>query len=93
MTEFAAVEDLNVFTLGGSVIGSYPFEMRNGRHISPYGRFNLRMQRVGNGNSETDLEIELDLGTQVELSSDWSLIGEFIIWDDIGFILGFNYKF
>jgi hypothetical protein len=93
MTEFAVVSDFNTFSLGGSVIGSYPFEMRTGRHISPYGRFNMRMQRVSNGVSDTDLEIEVDLGTQVELSSDWSLIGEFIIWDDIGFLLGFNYKF
>src|SRR4030067_3009225 len=93
MTEFTVVDQFNVFSLGGSVIGSYPFEMRNGRHISPYSRFNLRMQRVGNGNSDTDLEIELDLGTQIELSSEWSLIGEFIIEDNLGFIFGFNYKF
>ncbi len=93
MTEFAVVSDFNTFSLGGTVIGSYPFEMRNGRHISPYGRFNMRMQRVSNGFSDTDLEIEVDLGSQIELSADWSLIGEFIIWDDIGFLLGFNYKF
>jgi hypothetical protein len=93
MTEFAAVEDFTIFSLGGSVIGSYPFEMRNGRHISPYSRFNMRMQRVGDGNSNTDLEIELDLGTQIELSRDWSLIGEFLIEDNLGFIFGFNYKF
>ena len=85
MTEFAAVEDFTIFSLGGSVIGSYPFEMRNGRHISPYSRFNMRMQRVGNGDSKTDLEIEL--------SRDWSLIGEFLIEDNLGFIFGFNYKF
>lgn len=91
-TEFTAVEDKTIFSLGGNLVGSYPFEMRNGRHISPYGRFNLRMQRKGNGNTETDLKAGLNLGTQLELSQSWYLLGEFFIEDQIGFVLGFNYK-
>ena len=91
-TEFTAVEDLTIFSLGGNLVGSYPFEMRNGRHISPYARFNLRMQRAGNGDTETDLKAGLNLGTQLELSQSWYLLGEFFIEDQIGFVLGFNYK-
>ncbi|OGC89127.1 MAG: hypothetical protein A2142_02130 [candidate division Zixibacteria bacterium RBG_16_48_11] len=92
-TEFTAVEDLTIFSLGGNLVGSYPFEMRNGKHISPYARFNLRMQRREvNTNTETDLKAGLNLGTQLELGQSWNLLGEFFIEDQIGFVLGFNYK-
>lgn len=97
--EFAAVEDFTIFSLGGNLVGSYPFEMRNGKHISPYGRFNMRMQReevdlgppLGD-QSDTDLKIGLNLGTQLEITHSWNLIGEFFIEDNLGFVFGFNYK-
>jgi hypothetical protein len=99
LAEFALVDPLTILSLGGYVLGSYPFEMRNGRHVSPYGRFNMRMQReeVDLGPfgdvSNTDLEIGLNLGTHVELTPAWGLIGEFFIEDQIGFVMGFDYKF
>jgi hypothetical protein len=89
-TEFTTVEDFTIFSLGGNLVGSYPFEMSNGKHISPYARLNLRMQREENGKSDTDFKAGLNLGTEVEVSQAWNIIGEFFIEDQIGFVIGFN---
>ena len=91
-TEFTAASDFNLFSLGGNLVGSYPFELSNGKHISPYARFNLRMQRQGDGGTTTNLKAGMNFGTQLELDKKWNLIGEFFIDEQIGFVFGFNYK-
>ena len=99
-TEFMTVEDFSIFSLGGNVVASHSFAMKNQRSVTPYGRFNMRMQRESvdlpspaGTVSDTDLQVGLNVGTELELAPDWSIIGEFFIEDWIGFAFGFNYHF
>lgn len=95
---FAGTSDFTDFALGFDFISSKSFKMRNGNHVTPYGRLNLRGERVevdtpfGNAD-DTDFNIGLNLGTDFELTTDFSLLGELQIDDQMGFIAGFAYRF
>jgi hypothetical protein len=43
--EFVDYGMSSVLQFGGQVVGSYPITMSNGSTLSPYGRFNLRLER------------------------------------------------
>ncbi len=44
--EYVDYEMMSVFQVGGAFIGSYPLKLNNGSDITPYGRFNLRLESV-----------------------------------------------
>ncbi len=91
--EFVTVDVLDIFSLGANVIGSYPVTLRNGRLLEPYGRLNLRAQHESPewGNSDTDFEIGLNVGTSFELSRSIRAFGEFQFDDPFAFYLGVDF--
>ncbi len=97
--EFAATDPVTIFSIGGNVIGSKSFKLRTGRTIAPYGKINLRAQRVDRdgpppaGNADTDFEIGGYFGTDFEVANSLHLLGEFVFDDEFGFIFGVNYTF
>lgn len=99
--EFAATDPVTVLSFGGNVIGSKDFKLNTGRTISPYGKINLRAERVevdlpppASGNaSDTDLEIGGYFGADFEVANSFHLLGEFVFDNEFGFIFGVNYSF
>ena len=103
--EFLKITDYSLFTLGGNVIASYEFEYGREKSVVPYGRLNLRWERAsfkrssrwvwGNERedwNDDDMGVALSLGADLKLSQDFNLVGELQIDDNVGFIVGVNYK-
>lgn len=104
--EFLKISDYSLFALGGNVIASYEFEYGREKSVTPYGRLNLRWERAsfkrvfvpavwGWENKELtddDAGIALSLGADLKLSQDLDLVGELEIDDNVGFVVGINYK-
>jgi hypothetical protein len=103
--EFLRITDYSLFTLGGNVIASYEFEYGPQRSVTPYGRLNLRWERVSFQHSwrwghgweaekltDDDVDMALSLGADLRLSQDLDLVGELEIDDNVGFVVGINYK-
>lgn len=78
----------SVLQLGGNVIGSIPYRFKSGQRLVPYGRFNVRMERVSAGDSESDIEIGLNLGTKFELNTELSFYGEIQLDGNTGLFFG-----
>jgi len=75
----------SVLQLGGQLIGSYPIKLSTGKILTPYGRFNVRVEKAG-GNS--DLNFGLNTGVSWGLSSTIRLFGEFQFDGNDGIFLG-----
>ena len=98
--EFSAVTDFNIFSFGANFIGSYDFDLSEGRVISPYARLNLRGQREHRdlgfpwgGVSDTDFKVGLNPGASLKVANNLQIIGEFQFDDNFGFIGGVTYSF
>jgi hypothetical protein len=91
--EFVTVDVIDIFSLGVNVVGSYPVKLRNGRLLEPYGRLIMRVQHESpeGGNSNTDLEIGLNMGTSFELSRTVRAFGELQFDDPFAFYLGVDF--
>jgi hypothetical protein len=95
--ELIGVRGYHILSAGINAIGSYPVQLHNGRALVPYGRLNLRVQRdhygrrFGLGETNTDLEIGLNLGTSFELSKGTRAFGEFQFDDPFAFFIGFDF--
>ncbi len=97
--EFASIGETNFFSIGVDLTGSRLFRMSSGRSITPYARFNLRMERrsvdVGpqkGDKSDTDLELGLNPGGILELSPTISLLSELQLDEYFGMFLGVVFK-
>ncbi len=92
--EYVGVGDASILQLGGQVLGSYPFVMTNGTTLSPYGRVNLRMERLSYSglDSESDLRFGLNAGVGWEISSTFALYGEFQMDGNDGLFLGAEFN-
>jgi len=75
----------SIFQIGGQLIGSYPVRLKNGKILTPYGRFNARVEDA-NGNS--DLEFGLNMGVSWGLTRSVKLFGEFQFDGNDGIFLG-----
>jgi hypothetical protein len=91
--EFSTTDSYDIFSAGLNAIGSYPVQLRNGHYLDPYGRLNLRVQRNSPefGNSDTDFEIGLNLGTSYEITKTIRALGEFQFDDPFAFYFGFDF--
>jgi hypothetical protein len=103
--EFLKISDYSLFALGGNVIASYEFEYGRHKSVTPYGRMNLRWERASFARSwrwmwgvergdwtHDDMDVALSLGADLKLSQDFDLVGELEIDDNVGFVIGVNYK-
>ncbi len=87
--EWANYDPITVLQLGGNVIGSIPYRFTGGQRLIPYGRVDIRLERLSaSGNSDTNLELGLNLGAKYEMSSEMSFYGELQIDGNTGLFLG-----
>jgi hypothetical protein len=84
----------SLLQLGGMVIGSYPVEMANGNTLTPYGRFNLRVERLSMDKfgSDSDLEFGLNGGVAWAISNTMKLYGEFQLDGNDGVFFGLDFN-
>ncbi|MCK4224039.1 MAG: hypothetical protein KAX39_02585 [candidate division Zixibacteria bacterium] len=102
-TEYWKVSKQEVFLLGCNIIGSYQIDYGQNKSVTPYGRFNVRWERTdseksenskegkGKNGSDDDLGVAVSLGADFRFSSNLNLIGELVIDDYVGLVLGINY--
>ncbi len=85
----------SVFQIGGHYTGSYPVKLTSGGTLTPYGRFNVRIEawswdaRIID-DSGTDLQIGLNGGVHWQLNSSLGFYGEFQIDGNDGIFLGID---
>lgn len=95
--EYVDYGPVSVFQVGGQLIGSYPFTLQGGTTLSPYGRFNLRLESVsldvgGRSDSDSNLEFGLNGGVAWQVSPTVNVYGEFQIDGNDGIFLGIDFS-
>jgi hypothetical protein len=89
--EYVDISSFSVLQLGGHLIGSYPFTLANGSVLSPYGRFNIRLESYSNGTSDSEIKFGLNGGVEWQATNTLSLFGEFQIDGNDGIFFGLAY--
>ncbi len=84
----------SILQFGGMVLASYPITLESGQVLTPYGRFNTRLERwsVDNGGSESNVRFGLNAGVAFDLNENISLLGEFQLDGNDGLFLGVEYN-
>lgn len=92
--EYEDVSGGSIFQFGAQLFGSYPFQLSHGGTLSPYGRFNLRMETLSPsfGGSDTQLKFGLNGGVEWKASRDMAFYGEFQFDGNDGLFLGINFN-
>ena len=98
--EFSAVSHFNIFSFGANFIGSYDFDLSEGRVISPYARLSLRGQREHwdfdfprESITDNDFKAGLNPGASLKVSPNLQIIAEFQFDTKFGFLGGITYTF
>lgn len=100
--EYGDFERSSVLGIGGSVIGSMPFQLRNGSTLEPYARINLRYQRTAmddyydhdrkiEGDSDSELKAGVNMGVLFAVTRGVDFIAEFQIDEEIAFFFGIDF--
>lgn len=98
--EYVDYSSVSALQLGGQLIASYPIVLSSGRTLTPYGRFNARLeslswdlppQSVGD-DSESNLEIGLNGGVRWEMTSTVNVYAEFQLDGNDGLFLGIDFN-
>lgn len=83
---------LSIIQLGGHYTGSYPVKLESGGTLTPYGRFNARMEIIDyDDGSESNLEIGLNAGVHWQVNNDIAFFGEFQFDGNDGVFLGIEF--
>ena len=100
--EYVDFESQSVFQLGVDLIGSYPINLSNNTTLTPYGRFNVRLEHQNprdlnnddenTSNSKSELKFGLSLGTCWDMTSNLGLYGEFQFDGNDGLFIGLRYR-
>ncbi len=98
--EFADLGPVSVFQVGAQFLGSYPFHLSRGGTISPYGKFNIRVESasfdlppgVTGDNSHSDLRVGLNGGVKWTATPTIDLYGEFQIDGNDGVFFGVDFN-
>jgi hypothetical protein len=91
--EYVDFGPVSVFQFGGNVIGSYPFKLSNGSTLSPYARFNARIESAsGSSVSSTNLDFGLNGGVSWSATRNVTLYGEFQFDGNDGVFLGLDFN-
>lgn len=98
--EYYDYDFASILEIGMGVIGSYDFVLQNGRALSPYGRFNARLESFSfdlpagstADDSSSDLEIGLSGGVKYELTKSIDAFGEFQIDGNDGVFFGLDFN-
>lgn len=92
MVDFGPV---SIFQFGGQLFGSYPILLSNGKMLTPYGRFNIRLEKYsyeGSFPGDTDLEFGLNGGVAWGITKTVNLYGEFQLDGNDGIFLGVDFS-
>ncbi|MBN2227059.1 MAG: hypothetical protein JW763_06810 [candidate division Zixibacteria bacterium] len=91
--EYVDFEGGSVLQIGGNAIISIPYRFDSGRRIIPYGRLNLRMEKVSAGdNDESDFFAGLNAGAKFEASEEFNIYGEFQLDGNAGLFFGVEFR-
>jgi hypothetical protein len=77
------------FSIGESVVCSHNFRIASGSALAPYGAVNVRLDHVY---SNSNLEIAAAGGVKWEFSDLIDAYGELVFDEDLGLVLGLNFK-
>lgn len=87
--EYFSYGVVDVWMIGGQFIGSYPVKLEAGTTLTPYGRFNARLENIDTPfGSESELKFGLNGGVHWQVTADVGLFGEFQIDGNDGIFLG-----
>jgi hypothetical protein len=99
--EYLNVPEFSIFSLGCNVIASYEIKYTEGKSVTPYGRLNIRWERQSFPHKpqtgekglwrDDEMDVALTMGAELKISSDFNLIGELQIDDNVGFVAGVSY--
>ena len=78
-----------LFSLGESVVFSHDFKISRGSVLAPYGAVNLRLDHAS---SQTDWNVAAVGGVKWEVSDLIDGYGELVIDNDLGLVVGLNFK-
>ncbi len=106
MTEYLSIDkkvnlltssSLSVFQFGGFLLGSHSFVTNGGKMITPYGRFNVRLEDTNfediNGKvSNSDIEIGFNTGVSYQFTNTMNIYGEFQMDGNDGLFIGIDFK-
>jgi len=98
--EYVDFDALSVLQFGGQLIGSYPIHLKRGGTLSPYGRFNARVEWLSwefqspfsDSDSDSNLEVGLNGGVQWQMTSTVASYVEFQIDGNDGVFLGIDFN-
>jgi hypothetical protein len=91
---------LTVTQFGGFALGSYSFGMSNGRTLTPYGKFNVRVEdqsiavtilTVRTSGSNSDIEFGFSGGVAYEVTRTINIYGELQLDGNDGFFFGLEF--
>jgi len=85
--------------VGGLIMGSHTFVMQRGGSLTPYGRFNARVESISysrpagsqGDDSETNLKVGLNAGVQWQMTPTLAFFGEFQLDGNDGLFLGIDW--
>jgi len=97
--EYVGFDPYSVLQFGGQLIGSYPVALKKGGTLTPYARFNARVEwiswdlplHVSGDDSESNLEVGLNGGVQWQMTSTVALYTEFQIDGNNGVFVGIDF--
>jgi len=90
--------DVSVFQFGGFLLGSHGFMTSGGKLITPYAKFNVRLEdtKVSVTGfpdvSESDLRVGLGTGVAYQFTNTMNLYGELQFDGNNGFFMGVDFK-
>ena len=105
--EYVDFDGLSVFQIGADLLGSMPFDLSNATTLTPYGRFNVRLEKYKadyivippgtetpktESKSDTELKFGLSVGTCWDMSENFGLYGEFQFDGNDGLFAGLRYR-
>lgn len=78
-----------LFQIGGAAVGSYEFMMKSGQTLTPYARFNMRIESYSSDYYDnSDLELGLNGGVQWGITKTVKGYGEFQLDGNDGVFFG-----
>ena len=92
--EFVNYAHADVWEIGGNYIASIPYRFDSGNRLIPYGRANLRLEKISfeRGDDDSDLRFGVNFGVKYELSSEMNIYGELQIDGNTGLFLGLEIR-
>lgn len=97
--EYADFGPVSALQLGGQLLGSLPMTLQGGTVLTPYGRFNIRLESVDidanpfgkGGGSDSNLEFGLNGGVKWDISRNMNMFFEFQLDGNDGLFFGLEF--